>query len=104
MAKTKGNVIYASDLGKNLANGNAEIANYNVFAITVNANSNLFTFMYSRGSNAVFSAWSETNMSYWYSITITLSGNTFGVSGKRNTGFGGSAGATCSISRIEGIV
>lgn len=39
MAYATGEVIKTDDLGKTLTNGNDEIANYNIFAITVSCES-----------------------------------------------------------------
>lgn len=105
MAKSKNEVIYASDLGKSLSNKSTEIANYNTFAITVSARSVSFTFLYSRGGGSVFSAWGYSGgTTYWFHFVISLSGNEFSCSCQTHHSWGWGGSTSCSISAIRGLL
>lgn len=104
MAYASNGIIKPDDLGKTLTNGNAEIANYNVFAVSVKETkyaNRLFTFLFSRGNGTEFPAMAlnSSSVPQAYIFTITISGNTFSVSGKF-----GSTTVSCSIQQIRGIV
>lgn len=108
MAYKAGEIIKATDLGKTLTNGNVEIANYNVFSITVKAKGNRFTFLFIRNNNKQFNAtapdggtWSGSTPICQYTFQITLSGNTFSavcyyLSQTSTT--------SCSIDQIRGVM
>lgn len=105
MAKAQNNVIYASDLGKSLTNNTAEVANYNTFAITVNARGISFTFLYSRSGGTVFSTWGyDGSTTYWFHFAISLSGNYFSCSCKTHHSWGWGGTTDCSISAIRGLL
>lgn len=103
MAYATGEVIKTDDLGKTLTNGNDEIANYNIFAITVSCESQKFTFPFSRSSTGTkfcSTGRGSGNSVLTFHFTISLSGNTFSVSAI--TGHSLTA-VTCSISQIRAI-
>lgn len=109
MAKGQNQVIYKSDLGKALTNGNAEVANYSVFAVTVQektVGSFKFTFIWSRSGSTEFGAYCHTSSNIYYIWwSITLSGNTFSCSYTTSTTLphAPSSATTGTISQIRGI-
>ena len=114
MAYAQNQVIKADDLGKVLTNGNAEVANYNVFAITVSANvgvTKYFTVIYARGSGAKYYTAMAPNVATWTKscvvckcrFELTLSGNTFSLANGHYTDYSGH-NVTFSFTQIRGLM
>ena len=91
MIQTQGAVIQPFPVGQQITNGTADVAKYNVFAITVGeegANSvgnYRSTYLFSRGcSPSNYGAVLENaSYKYWCWYQISLSGNTFSAIGGR---------------------
>ena len=71
-------------LGKTLTNGNSAIANYNVFALTINFDTStsattVTTLIFVRGKSGRYMACRVPSQgsTTWYRIDITLNNNTF---------------------------
>lgn len=109
MSKKQYDTIANSDIGKTVANGNAEIANYNVFALTVttayNGISVNTTLIYSKSGGNKFGSFFKhsNNQRYYVGWTVSLSGNTFSVSGTCYNQFYQGAGANSKSGTINQI-
>lgn len=118
MARETGDIIEPFTVGVSLTNGSASIANYNVFIITLREGAGdattgnpvgnfRSTFVYSRGVNPANYGTMLWNSSYeyWCWYEISLSGNTFSATGKRDYSVG-SSGETINplqIMKIYGV-
>ncbi len=103
-AVTEGAAITYGNFGTALTNNTAAVANYNVFAVTVNASSLGInaTFPFIRGRNADYFLMKDTGA--WGIVSISLSGNNFTTSLRYggSSATAGSAGSA-SISQIRGV-
>ena len=103
---TTGSVITKeAAFGKTLTNGNAEIANYNLFAITLkvttSGTAHYFTFPYTRGQNNARQGGRIGN--YWYNFQISLSTNTFSATVRYGENLSYQSAPSVSINSIRGI-
>lgn len=118
MARTTNDKIAPFTVGVSLTNGDAAIANYNVFIITLREGAGdattgnpvgnfRSTFVYSRGVNPANYGTMLWNSSYeyWCWYQISLSGNTFSATGKRDysVNSGGETINPLQILKIYGV-